>query len=63
MNEVVGFLNENPIQYLGTTDKEGNPKVRPFKFMLEKDGKLFLYLKSKRSLSGIKEQSQHRALC
>ncbi len=41
MNEVINFLNENPIHYLATTDKEGNPKVRPFKFMLEKDGKLF----------------------
>lgn len=41
MNEAVKFLNDNPVQYLGTTDKEGNPKVRPFQFMLEKDGKLF----------------------
>lgn len=41
MNEVVKFLNENPVQYFGTTDKAGNPKVRPFQFMLEKDGKLF----------------------
>jgi uncharacterized pyridoxamine 5'-phosphate oxidase family protein len=41
MNEVVKFLNENPTQYLGTIDKDGNPKVRPFQFMLEKGGKLF----------------------
>lgn len=41
MNEVVKFLSENPVQYLGTTDKEGNPKVRPFQFMIEKGGKLF----------------------
>lgn len=41
MNEVLNFLNENPVQYLGTTDKDGSPKVRPFQFMLEKDGKLF----------------------
>jgi uncharacterized pyridoxamine 5'-phosphate oxidase family protein len=33
MNEVVKFFNENPVQYLGTTDKDGNPKVRPFQFM------------------------------
>ncbi|WP_432403298.1 pyridoxamine 5'-phosphate oxidase family protein [Wukongibacter sp. M2B1] len=41
MKEVVNFLNQNPIQYLATTDKDGNPKVRPFQFMLERDGKLF----------------------
>lgn len=41
MNEVVKFLNENPIHYLATTDKSGSPKVRPFQFMLEKEGKLF----------------------
>lgn len=41
MNEVVKFLNENPIQYFATADKEGNPRVRPFQFMLEKEGKLF----------------------
>lgn len=41
MNEVVKFLKENPVQYLATTDKDGCPKVRPFQFMLEKDGKLF----------------------
>jgi len=37
INDVVKFLIENPVQYLGTTDEDGNPKVRPFQFMLEKD--------------------------
>lgn len=41
MNEVVKFLVENPVQFLGTTGLDGNPKVRPFQFMLERDGKLF----------------------
>ncbi|OGO78734.1 MAG: pyridoxamine 5'-phosphate oxidase [Clostridiales bacterium GWB2_37_7] len=41
MNEIVKFLNENSVHYLGTTDKDGKPKVRPFQFMLEKEGKLF----------------------
>lgn len=41
MQEVVEFLKENSFQYLATTDKAGNPKVRPFQFMLEKDKKLF----------------------
>ena len=40
MKEVVTFLKENPVQYLATTGKDGKAKVRPFQFMIEKDGKL-----------------------
>ncbi|WP_425808206.1 pyridoxamine 5'-phosphate oxidase family protein [Desulfitobacterium sp. Sab5] len=41
MNDVVKFLNESSVQYFATVDKDGSPKVRPFQFMLEKEGKLF----------------------
>ena len=41
MNEVVKFLNENPVHYFATTDKNGHPKVRPFQMMFEKNGKLY----------------------
>ena len=41
MNEVVKFLTENPVQYFATVGLDGRPKVRPFQFMLEKDGKLY----------------------
>ena len=41
MNEVIEFLNENPVQYLATVDLEGKPRVRPFQFMLEEEGKLY----------------------
>lgn len=41
MNEVVNFLSENPVLYLATVGRDGKPKVRPFQFMLEKEGKLF----------------------
>lgn len=39
MNEVIQFLNENPVQYFATVGLDGRPKVRPFQFMLEQDGK------------------------
>ncbi len=39
MNEVLQFLTENPTFYLATVD--GNtPKVRPFGFVMNYDGKL-----------------------
>ena len=41
MNEVIQFLNENPVQYFATVGLDGRPKVRPFQFMLEQDGKLY----------------------
>lgn len=41
MNEVIKFLNENSVQYLATVDLDGKPRVRPFQFMLEKEGKLY----------------------
>jgi uncharacterized pyridoxamine 5'-phosphate oxidase family protein len=40
MNEVLAFLSENKIFYLATV--EGNiPKVRPFGFAMEFEGKLY----------------------
>lgn len=41
MNEVINFLRENPVQYFATIGLDGNPKVRPFQFMIEEDNKLF----------------------
>ena len=41
MNEVLRFLREHPVQFLATVGFDGKPKVRPFQFMLEEDGKLW----------------------
>lgn len=41
LDEVVKFLNENPVQYLATVGRDGKAKCRPFMFALEKDGKLW----------------------
>jgi uncharacterized pyridoxamine 5'-phosphate oxidase family protein len=41
MKEVIEFLNNSPAQYLATIGTDGNPKVRPFKFMLQDGGKLY----------------------
>ena len=40
MNEVVKFLQENPVQYLATVGRDGKAKCRPFMFAGEMDGKL-----------------------
>lgn len=41
MNEVVKFLNENPVQYLATVGRDGKAKCRPFMFCFEQYGKLW----------------------
>ena len=41
MNEVVKFLQENPVQYLATVGRDGKAKCRPFMFAGEMDGKLW----------------------
>ena len=38
MNEVVKFLQENPVQYLATIGRDGKAKCRPFMFCFEKEG-------------------------
>ncbi len=41
MNEVIQFLQENPVQYLATAGRDGKAKCRPFMFCLEQDGRLW----------------------
>ena len=40
MNEVIKFLQENPVQFLATVGRDGKAKCRPFMFMGEMEGKL-----------------------
>lgn len=41
MNEVIKFLNNNPVQYFATVGLDDKPKVRPFQYMLEQDGRMY----------------------
>ena len=42
MSDVTKFLEKNPIQYLATVGLDGKPKVRPFMFILEREGQTLL---------------------
>lgn len=50
MNEVVQFLTANPVQYLATLGRDGKPKVRPFMFCFERDGKLWFCTNSTKAV-------------
>lgn len=41
MEIIVRFLQENPVQFLATIGMDGKPKVRPFRFMLQEDDRLW----------------------
>lgn len=41
MNDVITFLQENPVQYLATVGRDGKAKCRPFMFAGVKDSKLW----------------------
>lgn len=41
MNDVIQFLQENPVQYLATVGRDGKDKCRPFMFCFEKNNKLW----------------------
>ena len=40
MREIIEILAQNPIVYIATVDGD-QPRVRPFQFQLERDGKLW----------------------
>lgn len=41
MKTVVEFLKKSQVHYLATIGTDNKPKVRPFQFMLEDEGKLY----------------------
>ena len=50
MNEVIKFLQENPVQYLATVGRDGKAKCRPFMFAGELDGKLWFCTNSQKDV-------------
>ena len=50
MNDVVKFLQENPVQYLATVGTDGKVKCRPFMFCFEKDGRLWFCTNSQKDV-------------
>lgn len=41
MKAIIDFLYANPIGCLASTDEDGRPHLRPWRFMLEQEGKLW----------------------
>lgn len=63
MNEVVQFLVENPVQYFATIGTDGEPKVRPFQFMLEEDGRLYFCTSNQKNVYAELQKNPHVEIC
>jgi uncharacterized pyridoxamine 5'-phosphate oxidase family protein len=63
VNEVIKFLEENPIQYLATVGKDAKPKVRPFQYMLERGGKLYFCTSNQKDVYKEIKNSPYVELC
>jgi uncharacterized pyridoxamine 5'-phosphate oxidase family protein len=57
LEETVEYLKANTPQYLATVGLDGDPKVRPFRFMLEKNGRLFFATSNRKQV--FKEMQNH----
>jgi uncharacterized pyridoxamine 5'-phosphate oxidase family protein len=54
---VTAFLVKSQVQYLATIGLDGDPKVRPFQFMLEEGGKLYFCTSNQKPV--FKELQKH----
>jgi len=50
MKEVVDYMHKSGVQYFATVGLDGKPKVRPFHFMFEDDGKLWFCTSNKKEV-------------
>lgn len=63
MKEVIDFLNKSEIQYLATIGLDGKPKVRPFQFMFEANGKLWFCTSNEKEVYKELQQQPNIELC
>jgi uncharacterized pyridoxamine 5'-phosphate oxidase family protein len=57
LSTVTDFLIKSQVQYLATIGLDGNPKVRPFQFMLENGGRLYFCTSNQKPV--FKELQKH----
>ena len=50
MNDVIKFLNENPLIYLATEGLDGNAKVRPILYYFEENNKPYFCTSNKKPI-------------
>ena len=63
MKEIVSYLKTAGMQYLATLGLNGKPKVRPFQFMFEEDGKLWFCTSNQKEVYRELQKQPYIELC
>ncbi|NOU58439.1 pyridoxamine 5'-phosphate oxidase family protein [Marinifilum caeruleilacunae] len=63
MKEYVDYLLKSNLQYLATVGLDHKPKVRPFQFMFEQDGKLWFCTSNQKEVYRELQQNKSIELC
>lgn len=63
MKEIIKFLDESKVQYFATIGLDGKPKVRPFQFMFEDEGKLWFCTSNQKEVYKELQQKPFIELC
>jgi len=63
MKEIVEFLHKSNIQYFATIGLDGKPKVRPFQFMFEEDGRLWFCTSNQKKIYTELMRHEYVELC
>ena len=63
MNIVVDFLENSQVQYFATVGIDGKPKVRPFQFMYEENGKLYFCTSNNKEVYKEMKKQPYIELC
>ena len=50
MKEIIEFLKESEIQYFATIGLDSKPKVRPFQYQFEREGKIWYCTSNKKNV-------------
>ncbi len=63
MREIVDFLEKSGVHYFATIGLDGKPKVRPFQFMMEREGKLYFCTSNRKTVYGEMERTPWVEVC
>jgi uncharacterized pyridoxamine 5'-phosphate oxidase family protein len=63
MQEIVDFIKKSQVQYFATVGTDGKPKVRPFQFMMENEGKLYFCTSNQKNVFKEMQKQPHVELC
>ena len=63
MKNILDILTGSKVQYLATLGLDGKPKVRPFQFMFEEEGKLWFCTSNKKEVYKELQKQPYIELC